>query len=408
MNGSGAGWTPPGQPGPDGITGPRNPPAPAQPGPHQRPAANPPFPGLPTEAGHTQHLRPQQPWLQQQQWPIPPKKRGSWPWIAAAVGLITVIALAVAVGVQWGRSHDNSPGAAAPNAPSAAASDVASANDHAAIGIITDDPSCGPWGPINDNLAAATQQARWDSRDEGVPAVDWTPDMRTIFESSAKAFGKAADQTLPLIKITTHRVMRELYQQFVAYLRAWIDRVPSYTPPDMNIIRTGVTAGLVLNGICQAITFRSALTRGPMVPVGPPPTQFAPVGDVNNPTRFIAAPYPGCADWNRLTDDFDHDPALAAWKRQDSNVPASSWTPEYQAANDVARPVLARYAETAERLGRQASNPIIEDFGVLFAQYERAFAAGTSTYTQPDNYLFTTFRRGLGFMSSACNAVGSR
>lgn len=403
MNGPDAGWNP--QQQPQG-NGPRNWPPPTQQGQHQQPPAGPPFPGPPPAAGYAQP-GPQQPWPQQQPWlpPAPaPKKRGPWPWIIGAIALITVIALAVTAGVQWGRSHDSSSATATPSPT--VASDVASANDHAPVGIITEDPSCGPWGPINDTLAETTKANRWESRDETIPASQWTPDMRTIFQSSADAFRKAADQTVPLIKLTPHRVMRELYEQYVAYVRAWANRVPAYTPSDFDLIRTGATIGNTLNGICQAITFRSALTRGPMVPAGPTPTAFAPIGDANNPTRFLSAPDPGCADWNRITDDIAHHPDLVAWLKEDSNLPASSWSPQYQAENEAAKPVLARIADTAEKLGHQASNPVIDDFGALIAQYERAMAAGIPTYTQPDIYLFQTFQHGLGVLSAACNSVG--
>ena len=35
-----------------------------------------------------------------------------------------------------------------------------------------------------------------------------------------------------LAKLTPHRVMRELYEQFIAYARAYSDAVPTYTKPD--------------------------------------------------------------------------------------------------------------------------------------------------------------------------------
>ncbi len=39
----------------------------------------------------------------------------------------------------------------------------------------------------------------------------------------------AADQTVALAKLTPHRVMRELYQQFIAYARAYSDAIATYT-----------------------------------------------------------------------------------------------------------------------------------------------------------------------------------
>ena len=50
-----------------------------------------------------------------------------------------------------------------------------------------------------------------------------------MYESVGKAMRSAADQTVNLVKSTPHRVMRELYEQFIAYARAFADTVPTYT-----------------------------------------------------------------------------------------------------------------------------------------------------------------------------------
>ncbi len=51
----------------------------------------------------------------------------------------------------------------------------------------------------------------------------------------------AADQMVALAKLTPHRVMRELYEQFIAYSRAYADRIPTYTPPDDNLALVAVS-----------------------------------------------------------------------------------------------------------------------------------------------------------------------
>jgi hypothetical protein len=199
--------------------------------------------------------------------------------------------------------------------------------------------------------------------------------------------------------------MRELYEQFIAYSRAYADSVPTYSATESNLGDTGSTISSVLNGICAAITFGTAAARAPLVPAVSAPTHIAPPGDPANPIRFMLTVDPQCTDWNNANDRLSADSAFSAWSKEDPNIPASSWSDQYKAENQMVTPVLKNLTDTYENLARQSSNPVIEDFGVLAAQYGRAFIAGTPTYTQPDSYLFTVLRRGAGVITTACDAA---
>ncbi len=48
--------------------------------------------------------------------------------------------------------------------------------------------------------------------------------------------GRAADQTVQLVKLTPHRAVRELYEQFIAYARAYIAAIPTYTASDNHLV----------------------------------------------------------------------------------------------------------------------------------------------------------------------------
>jgi len=45
----------------------------------------------------------------------------------------------------------------------------------------------------------------------------------------------AADQTGNLVKVTPHRVVREMYEQFIAYARAFIEKIAQYQPNDNHL-----------------------------------------------------------------------------------------------------------------------------------------------------------------------------
>ncbi|WP_155925921.1 hypothetical protein [Mycolicibacterium sp. CBMA 234] len=347
----------------------------------------------------------------QQQWPNPtpaPKKQGPLKWILGAIALIAVIAVTavVAVSCAGGKGTNNANGGSGSTPTSGAKSDIASANDTGPVSVITEDPSCAPWGPINDTLANVEKDG-WDKRDPSIPASAWNPDMQAMYRKVSDALGNSADQTVPLIKLTQHRAMRELYQQYIAYTRAFVDRIPTYTENDKYLQSTGVLFGMIITNICQAITFSSASARGPLVGAASPPQHVAPLGDVNRPTIFLATSASDCPQWNSLVDEFVADPAYIAWNKEDPNIPASNWSLEYKAENDALRPVLTRISDTIERLGNASSNPIVADLAVLSAQYGRAFIQGMPTYTNADLYLFNVWWRGFGAISAACKAAGA-
>lgn len=350
---------------------------------------------------------PQGPWNPQQQWPTPtpaPQKKGPLKWILGATALIAVIAVTAVVAVSCaGGNGTNNGGGGTPT--SGSKSDIASANDTGPVSVITDDPSCAPWRPINDTLANSLKNG-WDQRDTSLPASAWTPETQSVYQAAAQAFRNSADQTVPLIKVTTHRVMRELYQQYVAYLRLFADRISTYTPRDNHLIAAGVTAGMVLNDICQAISFRSAAARGPLVTTTQQSTQNSEIGDINNPTPLFTSADAVCADWKAAIDQLSSDPAYVAWSKEDSSIPVSDWTPQFKAENDAIKPIFTHTSDVFEKLGSQSSNPVVSDLGALAAQYGRAFVQGIPTYSSADIYLFNVFRHAPGVVNSACLATG--
>jgi len=363
------------------------------------------WPGYP---GGQQSPGPQGQWNPQQQWANPtpaPKKKGPLKWILVAVALIAVIAVTamVSVSLVGGKDTDNGNGGGGPS--SSSRSDIASANDTGPVSVITEDPSCAPWNPIATTVANVEKNG-WDKLDDTIPASAWTPEMRTLYQGVGEALKNAANEAVPLTKLTTHRVMRELYSQYIAYSRYYADRIPEYVAADNEAIRVGSTVGDVITSICQAMTLGAAAARAPFVPPGAAPEHVAPAGDTQNPTRFLTAVDSQCTDWQSTVDQLNADPAYSAWNKEDPSIPASSWSPQYKAENISVMPVLLKSVDTYEKLARQSDNPIIQDFSTLAAQYGRAFIKAISTYTQPDTNLYDVFRKIPAVITAACKAAG--
>lgn len=359
----------------------------------------------PIGPGPDPRVPPAQPvWAPQQPRPAPPPRRGNaWKWALGAVALLAVIGVTVAVtlSVAGGGSGGNPP-TTSPTTGNGPDSPIASANDKGPATIITEDPTCAPSRPIFETLAGQERNG-WDTRDTSIPASGWTPAVRAQHEAVGQAMRSAADQVVALIRLTPHRVMRELYEQFTAYSRAYANSVPSYSAPDDYLAGVANSAMDAISNICAGIAYGSASARGALVPPTAAPTDVKSFGDPADPHRFLTAPNSVCAEWNTVLSQFQID--TAAWAATSPDIPASQWTLEQRAVNDAVGPVMSAFAEKLQALGIRSGNSTLQDFAVLSAQYRRAYVKALPSYIPSDDYLATTALRLTGVVQAACLAT---
>ncbi len=330
--------------------------------------------------------------------PGPPPKGNRLKWILGGLAVLLVIGLAVTTTLLVTRG-DKSPTPGSTSAPS----DVASANDTGPVSIITVEPTCTAYNTVN-NAVAAVQSNGWgENRASLGPVAQWTSDQRTQVEAVVAALRKNADQLVPLAKQTPHRLVRELYEQIIAYERVYVDSIASYDPRDNSLADTFVNAQVAAVSLCNTIENGSAVraTVGPAAP----PTSPAPVGDPANPQRFVTKSDATCQAWIPREDKFVAD--TDAWSKFDSGIPATSWSPEQRAANEAVFPVTAAYADAIEKAGRSSGNPVLEDFAVAAALYMRAWVAVGTNFVRADGWLDATGARFGNVVTGACQAVGS-
>lgn len=360
--------------------------------PHQGPPPDNygPPPGPPGQWGPP----PQQPWS-----PGPPPKKGGngWKWALGGVALLAVIGVTAAVTISVTSKGGNE----ASPAPLGETYGLASAGDTGPVNIITQDPSCAAWLPIQTTLAKS--QGAWADRDPSIPASSWTPQQRAQYDVVRKAYREAADQTMRLVKVTPHRVVRELYEQFIAYSRAYINAIATYTPDDDYLSGVATASSAALGYICGAITYGSAGARAPLVEAPTPPEATAPLQNPEHSQRFLTATDATCAELGPLLDQFSAD--TKAWQALDARRAASDWTPQERAIIDAVIPVMKTFADNVEALGRRTDNPVTQDLSVLAAQYRRAYAEALPTYTSADSYLTRASNRTTAVIYDACRAV---
>ncbi|MGV9797649.1 hypothetical protein ACWDTP_06275 [Mycobacterium sp. NPDC003449] len=321
--------------------------------------------------------------------------------LLAVIGVTAAVTLTVA---DKGNGGGGSPTDTPQSITGAANPDIASANDTGPVAVITEDPSCAAARPIINTWVSKTKNG-WEGRDSSIPATAWTPEVRNQYEEAGQAMTVAADQMLPLAKLSPHRVMRELYSQFMAYARAYADNIPTYSPPVDHLARVTNGAADSIANICAAIDFGSAAARGPFVTRLAEPTEVAPIGDLAQPQRFLTGPNPVCMDWDTAVTQFADE--TVDWRKVNPEISAGEWTPEQKAVNEQVIPIMKRLASQLNVLGDRSESPIFRDFAQLSVQYRRAIAEAVPTYTPADDYLATAAASLSGMVNSACRAVSS-
>jgi hypothetical protein len=317
------------------------------------------------------------------------------------LAVLVVVALAVVITVLVVRPSGGGP----TPTPTNGNSDFASANDTGPVNIIAEDPTCEAWGRVAREYSDKTKTVHWGDRDVSVPAGSWTPEQRTMYETVSNAMTRAADQTTNLVKQTPHRVMRELYLQFIAYKTAFVQKIPTYVAADGNLAVVPDTIVSALANICSAIDYRSAQPIAPLVSVPTGPSAVSPPpDDPAAPTEFLSTANPICPDWASMVSTYDDE--TTAWLAIDPNVPVAEWTPEQKSINDAVAPVMSKNADEVERLGRKSGNPTLEDIAVLAAQYRRGYVVALPNYAAVDNFLAQSATYLVKIIDWACKAAG--
>jgi hypothetical protein len=271
------------------------------------------------------------------------------------------------------------------------------------VNIITEDPTCAAWSRAGREYADEAETVNWLARDKSVAAGAWNPEQRRMYDVVIAAMKRVGSRAEELAKQTPHRVMRELYVQFSAYVVAFAERVQTYKPEDNDLADVTDAIGNSLNNICAAIDFRSAQPIAPLIDMPPAPSGVAPVGDPDAPVIFLAESNDICSSWANSSANFDT--ATAEWRALNPKIPASDWTLEQRRINDAVAPIMSANADELEDMGQRSNNPTLSDFATLAAQYQRGLVASLPTYGANDNYLSESAVFLVQIVSFACTAA---
>ena len=344
--------------------------------------------------------------------PLPassPRTSRATKWVLGGLALLVVVVVTVVATLLVTRNDpEHEPHFAGPPARSVpGVAEVASARDDGPIEIITKDPTCADWAPVINAFAAIALQG-WDSRDPSVPASQWSPEQRKQYADIAAAMRKAAHETTALSVETPHRVMRELYEQSVAYWRAYTEALPDYQPSNDHLARAATGTSNALTWICSAIEYGSAAARAPLTVPSPAPLHLEPPADPANPMRFIAESeaLPICSEWISTVDRFDIQ--TAEWLSTDPNLPVEQWSPQQRSIWTQVSSVMSSNANQIQDMGMRSGNAVFDDFAALAAQYRRAFVQSFPSYVPADGHLANVAAYLVATNDQACKAAGVR
>lgn len=376
----------PPQPGPWGPGGPGA-------GPPQQPQGYGPQPGFGQQAGFGQ----------QPQWgppqPPPPKQGNAVKWLLGVVAVLLVIGITVGVTVIVTRdSGGTGPTETTPTGPP-----IASADDNGPVEIITLEPTCQAWIPVS-NAMSRVQKNGWGDRDPTVPAVDWSTDAKAQYEAVGKSMRESADQAVGFARQTPHRVVRKLYEQFIAYSRLYADSLQNYVESDDEYALASVAASIAIDSVCNSITYGSAGSQSAGVPAIDVSTRAETPQNVSDPQPFVKEADAVCDDVITLRQRLIED--TAEWAKQDPNIPESEWSVEQRTAEKNAIPTMSKFADDIEAIGLRSENETLQDLAYFAAVYFRGYVNSLDTYVSADNYLVMAGSRAVNTIIPACRAAG--
>jgi hypothetical protein len=347
--------------------------------------------------------------------PSTPPRNAKARWIVGAVVVAVVVAVGAIV-VVTGRdsgSGSSGPGSSTSSEPKPrpAVADlrpttVASADDTGPLDLLTSDVTCGPWDNVQTAIGVA-QRRGWAQRDPSVPATEWDPNVRARYEAVGDALRSGTDTAVTLAAQTPSRVMRELYDAFVFYGRAYADALPTYRTQDDALARTTLAALDSITNVCAANRSITAMPQLPDVEPAPPPTALPAVGDLANPMRFLprAQPNPACGPW--LPASADVRTQIQPWLALDPGVGVGQWSAEQRAVQDDAAQTFSAHADAMEAAGRRSGNATFEDLATFGALYLRAFVAEEPLYWSGVYDLAEVGLSVDGLLAAACQATAS-
>lgn len=112
------------------------------------------------------------------------------------------------------------------------------------------DAKCDEFSSIIDHQN--TVLSGWADADATTPAAQWTEKQKALNNAARKVIEKSATQLEGVARMAQDRIMGDLILAQTAYMKAYADSIPTYTPDDNWLWRSAVGIGGGLIAACEA------------------------------------------------------------------------------------------------------------------------------------------------------------
>ncbi|MGB0972565.1 MAG: hypothetical protein ACPGVG_16635 [Mycobacterium sp.] len=92
----------------------------------------------------------------------------------------------------------------------------------------------------------------WGTLDSAIPAEQWTPDQRVLNSMARKVILREAKDMRAIAEVAESAIMADLLVTRAAYMQAYADAIPTYTPNDKRLWLTLTAIGGGLSAACKA------------------------------------------------------------------------------------------------------------------------------------------------------------
>ncbi len=141
---------------------------------------------------------------------------------------------------------------AVPLVPSGGEADLSSVQEPAELKAFMEvaDPVCDEFVALADRQNSAL--IGWAVTDSTIPSAQWTPEQRSLFDAVRKTITRDLVRFREIADEAKGRVMGDLVATQNAYMEAFADAIPSYTPDDAQIWTAVTSFGGGLAAACEA------------------------------------------------------------------------------------------------------------------------------------------------------------
>jgi hypothetical protein len=179
---------------------------------------------------------------------VPTYHRDDGP-LASATDDIATVLVSVCAAITYGSAAAQEPLVPAAGSPTSVAPPDSSGSPQRFLTEST--PTCGEWLPAYEKYDSDVKP--WRESDPNVPASQWSPDQRSVFEAAATIMTAFADKAEELGRASGNPTFEDFAVMSAQYRRGYVRAIPTYTPADNYLATVSTSLANAIGHACMAV-----------------------------------------------------------------------------------------------------------------------------------------------------------